>query len=62
MGQFLIGHMEVRHSLVYYELLIIVYAVTMQESDNMSVMTIAIYAYISAGAIKRNRTSMTLCG
>ena len=37
MGSFLIGHMKVRHSLLYYELLIIVYAITMQESDNMSV-------------------------
>ena len=36
--------MKVRHSLLYYELLIIVYAVTMQEGDNMSVMTIAIAA------------------
>ena len=34
--------MEVRHSLLYYEVLIIAYAVTVQEDDNMSVMTIAI--------------------
>ena len=42
MGSLLIGHMEVRHSLLYYEPLIIVYTVTMQDDDNMSVMTIAI--------------------
>ena len=42
MGSFLTGHMEVRHSLFYYELMIIVYAVTMQDGDNISVMTIAI--------------------
>ena len=41
-ASFLIGHMKVRHSLLYNELLIIVYTVTMQEDDNMSVMTIAI--------------------
>ena len=34
--------MKVRHSLLSYELTIIVYTVTMQEDDNMSVMTIAI--------------------
>ena len=28
--------------LIYYELMIIVYTVTMQDGDNMSVMTIAI--------------------
>ena len=42
MGSFLIGHMKVRHSVLYYELLIIVYEVTMPAGDNMSVMTIAI--------------------
>ena len=53
-GSFLTGHTEVRHSLLYYELMIIVYAVTMQAGDNMSVMTIVI-----GWAIKWDRPSMT---